>query len=182
MSGAQALNQKTVSILLAAIAGLLVVVIGVVIYQQNTAVPDVDPSQPASTGQTDGAAQPAVGTPAPPADFDPTTAPKVAEGQTPEQFVTAYYQACQEGDYEAAFAMLPTATAATYGDSTAFAEQVAGYGISGYSVKPQVENGDTCTVQGAQQVGDMGFVYTWTFVKGEDGSWLAQSREMGGME
>ena len=183
MSEAQAMNQKTITILLVVIAVLLAGVIGVLAYQNSTAVPDVNPAQGASTTQpAANTGMPTQGTAAPPADFDPATAPKVPADQTPEQFVTAYYQACQDGDYETAFAMLPTATAATYGDSTSFGEQVAGYGISGFSVDPQVEEGDTCLVQGSQQVADMGFVYTWTFVKGDDGSWLAQSRAMGGMK
>lgn len=180
------MNQKTITLLLVAIVALLAAVVGVIIYQNANAVPDANPAQ-APTGQTatpDTAAtgNNAQGTPAPPAEFDPATAPKVPEGQTPEQYVTAYYQACIEGDYETAFGMLPTATAASYGDSGAFAAQVEGYGVSGFSVDPQAENGDTCTVQGYQQVSDMSFGYLWTFVKGDNGTWLAQSRDMAGMK
>ena len=78
--------------------------------------------------------------------------------------------------------MLPTATQAnSYGDSAAFAQQLTGYGITGSSVAPQVEEDGAIYVTGTQDTPQMAISYTWTFVQGEDGAWLCADRQMGGM-
>ena len=114
-------------------------------------------------------------------EFDPATAPAVPTEQTPEEYVNEYYQLSQDGEFDTAYLMLPTATQAYYGDSSGFASTLQGYGITGFTVEPQAEEGDAITVVGVQDAQGMQFAYTWTFVKGDDGSWLVQSREMAGM-
>lgn len=172
-------QNKQVTILLAVVAALLAAIIGLLVWQ-NTRIPEPDPNavssqQPTSADPAASSAVPAAG-----ADFDPETAPVVPADQTPEQYVTAYYETCQSGDYDSAFVMLPTATQAYYGDSTGFATTLQGYGVTGFAVQPQTEvDADTITVVGAQDAQGMSFPYTWTFVKSDDGSWLCAGREMG---
>ncbi len=176
-------QNKQVTILLAVVAVLLAAIIGLLVWQ-NTRLPDPDPSAVAAQqgAVTDPAANPSPATPAVGGDFDPATAPAVPAEQTPEQYVNAYYEACQAGDYEAAFVMLPTATQTYYGDSAGFASTLQGYGVTGFAVQPQVEvDAETITVVGAQDAQGMSFPYTWTFKLGENGSWLCASRDMGGV-
>lgn len=176
-------QQKQVTILLAVAAGLLAVIVGVLLYQAN-AVPEptVDGSQATAAQQPAAATAPqGEAIPAAAPEFDPATAPAVPAEQTPEQYVTEYYQKCQDGDYDNAFVMLPTATQASYGDSQAYAAQLTGYGITGFSVAPQTEQDGSVYVVGTQETPQMPIAYTWTFVQGEDGQWLAAQRQMGGM-
>lgn len=178
-------QQKQVTILLAVVAVLLVAIVGILIYQAN-AIPgptaNAATSQPAqSAGAV--AQQPAAGSgiQAAAPQFDEATAPKVPADQTPEQYVNQYYQATLDGDFDTAFVMLPTATQASYGDSASYAAQLQGYGITGFSVEPQVEQDGTIYVVGTSETPQMPISYTWTFVQGADGTWLAADRQMGGM-
>ncbi|MDP2232689.1 MAG: hypothetical protein Q8K89_03565, partial [Actinomycetota bacterium] len=167
------------------IAALLAAIVGVLIWQNSS---NAIPAPSANAADTSGAAataDPAAPTgdpnaPAPAAEFDPATAPKVASGQTPEEYVKTYYQACQDGKFADAYKMLPTATQAYYQNEAGFESTIKGYGITGFTVQPQAEAGENITVVGAQAAQGMEFPYTWTFVKGDDGSWLVQSRAMGG--
>jgi len=176
-------SQKQIVIGLVVIAALLAAIVGVLIWQNSTnSVP-----APTATANDTAATDPAASTPtsmpggattAPAAEFDPATAP-VVEGQTPEEYVNAYYQACQDGKYADAYKMLPTATQAYYQSEAGFQSTLEGYGITAFSVQAQKESGDTITVVGAQTAQGMEFPYTWTFVKGENGTWLVKSRAMG---
>ncbi|MRR13485.1 hypothetical protein EG835_13770, partial [bacterium] len=159
-------TQKQIVIGLVAVAVLLAAIVGVLIWQNNkTAVPS--PTGNATNNPTTNpTSNPGTATPAPAADFDPATAPKVPAGQTPEEYVKAYYQACQDKKYDVAFPMLPTATQAYYGDEAGFKSTLEGYGVSSFSVQPQKEAGDAITVVGAQSAQGMEFPYTWKFVKG----------------
>jgi hypothetical protein len=177
MSG---LTQKQLVIGLVVIAALLAAIIGIIIYQGDGPMPAVDTAaQPAATDPAAGggggtAVQPAGG-----GEFDPATAPAVPAEETPEQYVTRYYQSAADGKYDEAYVMLPTATQAYYGDSAGFQSTLEGYGISGFSVNPQVEAEGQITVVGVQDAQGMQFPYTWVFVQGDDGSWLVKSRDMG---
>jgi len=181
-------TQKQMVILLVIIAALLAGIAGVIIYQQSGgSVPEVattDPAQPAP-GTTGEAGDPAAGgtavAPAGGAEFDPATAPVVPAEMSPEEFVTEYYELTMAASYDDAYVMLPTATQAYYGDSGGFANTLQGYGITGYTLDPPVENGDTVTIIGHQEAQGMNFSYEWTLVKGEDGAWLVKSRDMAGM-
>lgn len=172
-------QNKQVTILLGVVAVLLAAIIGILVWQ-NTRLPDPDPNAVAQQS-ADPAANSSAVAPAGGEEFDPATAPVVPAEQTPEEYVNEYYTKCQDKDYDAAYVMLPTATQAYYGDSTGFANTLEGYGVTGFAVQPQVEvDADTITVVGAQAAQGMEFPYTWSFVKGDDGSWLCAGREMGG--
>ena len=177
-------SQKQIVIGLVVIAALLAAIVGVLIWQNST---NSVPAPTATATDTGATTDPAASTPtsmpggataAPDAEFDPATAP-VVEGQTPEEYVNAYYQACQDGKYAEAYKMLPTATQAYYQSEAGFQSTLEGYGITAFSVEAQKESGDTITVVGAQTAQGMEFPYTWTFVKGENGTWLVKSRAMG---
>lgn len=187
-------NQKQVIILLVAIVVLLAAVVGALVWRNSTALPPVsqspavspDPNSNADPG-TGGAPAGGTGTTgmppitgASPEAFDPATAPKVPADQTPEEYVKAYYGLCEKGDYTAAFPMLPAATQQYYGDEAKFKGTLESYGITGFEVSAQQTAGDKITVVGTQQTPQMAVSYTWSFVKGADGGWLVEARQMGG--
>ncbi|PKQ29282.1 MAG: hypothetical protein CVT60_06150 [Actinobacteria bacterium HGW-Actinobacteria-10] len=172
-------TQKQIVIGLVAVAVLLAAIVGVLIWQNSkNAVPSPTLTD-TGTDEAPAGMPATANTTAPPAEFDPATAPKVAEGQTPEAYVKAYYQACQDKKYDEAFKMLPTATQAYYGDTAGFQSTLEGYGVTAFSVQPQKEAGDAVTVVGSQTAQGMDFPYTWKFVKGDSGEWLCESRTMG---
>lgn len=175
-------TQKQIVIGLAVIAVLLAAIVGVLLWKSNSVpAPTVSGNGSTDTGANSSSTMPQTSTSATAAAaaFDPKTAPKVPSGQTPEQYVKAYYQACQDGDYAKAYKMLPTATQSYYGDETQFASTIKSYAVSEFSVSPQKTVGDKITVVGAQTAQGMQFPYTWSFVKGSDGTWLVESRTMG---
>ena len=112
--------------------------------------------------------------------FDAATATVVEAGLTPEQHVTAYFDAVLAGDYATAFKMLPTAKQAEYGDEAAFASQLTGYGITSYTIDSTVENGEETEVTATAAMPGGNFSYLWTFVKDGD-NWLVKSRTLPGM-
>ncbi|MCL4554199.1 MAG: hypothetical protein M1565_03570 [Actinobacteria bacterium] len=57
---------------------------------------------------------------APEVEFDPTTAPVVPDGQTPEEYVREYLELCSAGEFEQAYTMLPIATQLRYGTAASF--------------------------------------------------------------
>lgn len=175
-------DQQTLAIGLGVIAVLLAVIVGLIVYfqGQRTAIPE-------PTGQAGTAPAPA-GQQAPAgmgqqaaAAFDPKTATKVPKGVEPEEFVKGYYEACEKGDWTAAFNALPAAKKA--GNSPeALKEQVTGYGIKSYKITSAKVEGDKATVTVDQVTGQYGtFENTWTFVK-KDGVWLVESKAVTGMK
>lgn len=180
------ISQKQIVILLVIVAALLAGIAGILVWQNNSGTTTVSTSGTVAD-TTDGSTaatstgMPGGGATAPPVEFDPAAAPKVPEGQTPEEYVKNYYELSTNGKYADAFKLLPIATQQYYGDEAGYQTTMEGYGVSGFEVSPQVDAGDTITVVGTQQAQGMAIAYTWTFVKGEDGSWLVQSRAMGGM-
>lgn len=173
-------TQKQIVMGLVAVAVLLAAIVGVLIWQNSkTSVPSPTTTDTGVTPPAGMPGTPTSGTVAPAAEFDPATAPKVAAGQTPEEYVKAYYQACQDKKYADAFKMLPTATQAYYGDAAGFQSTLEGYGVTAFSVQPQKDANGAITVVGAQTAQGMEFPYTWKFVKGEGDTWLCESRTMG---
>lgn len=178
-------NQQTLVIGLGAIAVLLAVIVGVVIYFQSQASSIPAPTAGAAAGSAD-AASAAATTPAgmgqaTAAEFDTKTATKVPAGTEPEAYVKTYYEACDTGDWKAAFDALPTAKKA--GNSPdALKEQVSGYGIKSYKITSAKVAGDKATVIVDQETGQYGtFENTWTFVK-DGGDWLVESKAVTGMK
>lgn len=187
-------NQQTLVIGLAVIAALLAAIVGVIIWQQSTAIPS-----PTTTG----AATPPAGTQsmppqtapngmggqnlgtggsgdaaAAPTAFDPKTATKVPKGTEPEAFVKAYYAACEKGDFAKAYEMLP-ADAKAGQDVAAFTSQMKSYGISATKIASATGDDKEMQIVGVMTAQGMEFPYTWTLVKGTDGTWLVKSRTMG---
>lgn len=114
------------------------------------------------------------------AEFDPATATRVAAGMTPEQHVSAYFDAVVAGDFEGAYALLPAAKQQEYGSLDAFSEQLKGYGITSFTIDSVVEEGDETQVTATATMPGGDFQYLWTFVKdGEE--WLVKSRTLPGM-
>lgn len=181
-------NQKPLVIGLAATAVVLVAVVGVLIYNQATGLPQPTvspaetpvaqaPTTPATptTGTPQGGVVPAAGAP-----IDPKTATKV-EGDDIEAFVDAYYKATMEGDWQAAFDHLPAGNKAN-NSPDALKDQVSSYGIDSYTIVGSQVEGDRASVTADQVTGSFGtFVNTWTFAK-VDGVWYAESKKVSGMK
>lgn len=179
-------KQQPLVLGLAAVAVLLVVVVGVLIYRQTTALPQPTPSPASQTpvqgAPTDGtnASQGGQAVPAAGEPIDPKTATKV-DGDDIEKFVDTYYKATMDGDWKTAFDHLPAASKAN-NSPDALKEQVSGYGIESYSVLDSKVEGDRASVTAEQVTGSFGtFVNTWTFAK-VDGVWYAESKKVTGMK
>ena len=114
-----------------------------------------------------------------PTEFDAKTATQVPAGMTPEDVIKAYHEDVIAGKYEEAYKMLPLDKQQSYGDATAYGDQVKAYGINAYEMQPPVEDGDTVTISATQVTPQMPIAYTWTFKKVGD-QWFVASRTMGG--
>lgn len=187
---AQNSNQKMVMIALAVIAVLLAAIVGVMIYQQTqSAVPGVEPA-----AQTAPAGDPAAAAPAgmpggapsanaapDPASVDPDAATEVPKGTELEAFVNAYYQACDKGDWKAAYDALP-ADKKVGQTPEGLQQQVEGYNVTSYVVKEASVDGDKAVVMADQVTGSYGtFENQWTFVK-KDGAWYVSGKAVTGMK
>ncbi|PKQ16791.1 MAG: hypothetical protein CVT67_03200 [Actinobacteria bacterium HGW-Actinobacteria-7] len=195
---AQNNNQQMIMIALAVIAVLLAAIVGVMIWQQTRAAAPAVPVASAPVA-TDPAANPAAdpnaaapstapstnsGTPnqaAPdPAAFDVSGATKVAKG-TPTDFVTAYYEACDKGDWAAAYSMLP-ADKQQGQTPEGLQQQVEGYSVQSFSIAGSNIEKDKATVIADQVTASYGtFENQWTFVK-KDGTWYVASKAVTGMK
>jgi uncharacterized protein YxeA len=170
-------KNKSVMILLVVIIVLLAAVVAYFVFADKgatdtttTGTSNTETSTTAPTGMPSGT----------PAEFDPATATVVGAGLTPEQHVMAYFDAVVGGDYATAYTMLPTAKQQEYGDEAAFSSQLAGYGITSYTIDGVVENGDETEVTATAVMAGGNFQYLWTFVKDGD-NWLVKSRTLPGM-
>lgn len=107
--------------------------------------------------------------------FDPATATKVPEGQSPEEYLNVYFEACEAGDWQTAFDMLPLGKKTSYGDADSFGAQLSGYGISAHEITEQSASDTEAVFIGAMttSAGKMG--YPWTFVN-VDGTWYLKTR------
>lgn len=171
---AAAAGNQTIVYILAGVVAVLVIAIGVLMYNKSTAVPPVSPVAGTGTGVPAATGQDVVA-------FDPANAPKVPAGQTPVEYVTSYYEAVQAGDFAGAFALLPLDQQQKYGDSAAFGDQLSGYGISGYEVEEPQESEGQVDIVAWQQTPQGAFGYKWTLVKDGE-SWLVQTRVQAGMK
>jgi hypothetical protein len=184
----QTQNNNTLVIGLVVVAVLLAAIVGVIVYQQSTAVPPVTGTAPADTGAGAGAAgsgMPPAGATgqeaAAPAEVDPASATEVPKGTEPEAFVKGYYEACEKGDWQAAFDALP-ADKKNGNSPDALEQQVSGYGVKGYEITDATVSGDTASVKVDQVTGSYGtFENTWTFVK-KDGVWFVSTKAVTGMK
>jgi hypothetical protein len=164
-------------ILLGAIVVLLLAIVAI-FYFRGTGTPAsaVDNTGTQAPADTDTSGMPPM---APPAEFDPATATKVPEGETPEDYVTAYFDAVVAGDFAAAYDRLPADKKATSTEEQ-FASQLEGYSITEYTIEEVTESGDEVEVLANATTSAGGFQYLWTFVAEGDG-WLVKSRTLPGM-
>lgn len=178
-SETQSNQQQIIVYSLVAIAVLLTVIVGVLIYNQMNTIPAPTAS---STAAPDAAAQNIASQmpqQAQPVEFDPKTATKLPKGMTPEQAINAYRDNVMAKKWKEAYELLPLAQKNSYGSAEAYGQQVAAYGITGFTIgKPQSSGADV-TIVTQQNTKQMNIPYTWTFTKSGD-SWYAKSRSMGG--
>lgn len=175
-------NQQTLVIGLGAIAVLLVIIVGVLIYfqSQSNSIPAPSSAAAGANNGTAATGAPAgMGTQPVSTEFDAKTATKVPAGTEPLAFVKAYHEALEASKYAEAYKMLPLDKQASYGNATAYEEQLKGYGITGYRLGKAVTKGDTVEVPAEQITPQMPITYTWAFKK-VDGKWFVVSRTMGG--
>lgn len=165
--------NRTVLILLGVIVLLLLAIVAFFVFGGNDGTGTATNEEPTSTATT--------GMPTTPAAvaFDPATATRVPDGETPEQYVIAYFDAVVSGDFQTAYDRLPTDKKAAQ-DAEAFASQLTGYGVSAYTIDSAVEEGEEAKVTATATMAGGAFQYLWTFVKDGDG-WLVKSRTLPGM-
>ncbi len=115
------------------------------------------------------------------ADFDEKTATKLDKNVIPDQWVKAYYDACDKKDWKTAWEHLPAAKKAAT-SATALGDQLSGYGITGYKVVSSQKNAtgdlEITVTQSTSQYGD--FTSVWTFMP-KDGTYLVKGKAVAGM-
>jgi hypothetical protein len=175
----QANNQQMIVYALTAIAVLLAVIVGFMIYQNIQGSQGVSTTTP-PPNPSSGPADPSSKMPAAakPVAFDPATATKIPAGMTPKQALTAYMEDVKTGKYTEAYALLPLAQKNSYGTADAYGEQLKAYGITGYKVGEPMTNGSDVLIVTEQDTPAMNIGYTWTFTK-TGSTWFVKSREMG---
>lgn len=169
--------NRTVVILLGVIALLLVAIVAFFMFSNG------DKAGTAGTEGTTGTTSTGTSTGMPgttqAGPFDPATATKVPDGETPEQYVVAYFDAVVAGDFKTAYDRLPADKKAAQ-DEASFAQQLTGYGVSAYTIDSATEEGEEAKVTATATMAGGSFQYLWTFVKDGEG-WLVKSRTLPGM-
>lgn len=181
------MNNKQMPLIigLAVVIVLLAAIVGVLIFngqqannnaaptQQQTATTGTDAASSASSAMQQ-ALQGA-------ASFDEKTATKLDSKTTPEDWVNAYYTACDKQDWKTAWEHLPKAKKdATTAD--ALGQQLSSYGITGYKIVSSKKNSDgdleITVTQSTKSFGD--FTSVWTFMP-KDGTYLVKGKAVAGM-
>lgn len=122
-----------------------------------------------------GAASPVASTtPATSAEASETVVPA---GETPEEFVVAYFDAVVDGDYATAYDRLPADKKAEQTPDD-FAASLQDYAISGYAIDGVQEDGTQVQVLVTATMSAGSMSYLWTFSQDGD-SWVLLSRELG---
>jgi hypothetical protein len=136
---------------------------------QSTGLP---PGHPSSTDRSAASTGVAAST----GSFDPATATRVPAGQTPRDFVAAYYQAILDKQWQKAFDMQPEETKAGQTVDAFQQTQEQMYGMKKFSIFSASAAGSEATVVAVQDLGDNGiWNATWGFVN-DGGTWLVKSR------
>jgi hypothetical protein len=169
-------TNRTVMLLAGAVVVLLIAFVAVVML--NTGAAAV-PTAAGPTATTPGTTTTATSNPGMAASttFDKATATKVAAGETPKSFVSAYYQAIIDKKYDVAFKLQPAASqSGTVADFKSTQEM---YGMKAFTIFADTTGSTEATVVVRQDLGTNGvWNASWTFVK--DGSdWLVKSRKVG---
>ncbi|GAB4285981.1 MAG: hypothetical protein Kow0067_09380 [Coriobacteriia bacterium] len=168
-------SNRTVLILAGVVVVLLGAIIAILLLQGGPADTGTSAGQTAAP-DTGGSAMPPTTSDTP---FDPATATKVPDGQTPEEYTKEYFDAIVAGDFATAYALLPADKKAAQ-EEASFAEQLSGYGISDYTIDDVTEEGEEVRVTATAITPNGSFQYLWTFVAEGDG-WLVKSRTLPGM-
>ena len=165
--------NRTVLILLGVIVLLLLAIVAFFVLNNG------DDGTATTTGETTGTATTGMPPTTASGPFDPATATKVPAGETPEQYVKAYFDAVVAADFQTAYDRLPADKKAAQ-DVNAFSSQLTGYGVSAYTIDSATEEGEEAQVTATATMAGGSFQYLWTFVKDGDG-WLVKSRTLPGM-
>ncbi|MHB1340700.1 MAG: hypothetical protein ACYC77_11665 [Coriobacteriia bacterium] len=174
-TGQSAGPNKGVLALLAVIVVLLGVIVAIILLQKPATTTTTTNTGTGSTATTAPAGMP----PAATGEFDPATATKVADGVTPEQHVEKYFSSIISGDYQTAYDLLPADKKAAQ-DAASFGEQLAGYGITEFTMGETTKEGDDTKVSATATMAGGSFDYVWTFTT-VDGKLVVKSRELAGM-
>jgi hypothetical protein len=178
-TGTPATSNRTLLILLVAIVVLLLAIVVIFVVKGNAST-SVTGTQTETPGATQLGAPPGMpGATAPDVEFDPATATKVPAGETPEAYVTAYFDAILAGDFATAYDRLPADKKAASTEEQ-FAEQLTGYGVAEYTIDDASEDGGEAQVFATAGMAGAQIQYLWTFVADGDG-WLVKSRTLPGM-
>lgn len=169
--------NKTVIALLAAIVVLLGVVVVFFVLQKPATAPDVIGTGTTTDGSTV-TTPTGMGAGATTA-YDPKTATRLGDGETPATFVESYFKELVAGDFETAYNRLPASKKAAQ-DAASFSTQLKGYGITSYTMGETTTAGEDTVVSGTAITGAGNFEYIWTFTK-VDGKWVVKGRALGGM-
>lgn len=172
MEETNAAPNRMIIILLGLIVLLLAAIVAYFVFANGN-------SNSAATNTDTGAVTPPAGMGAAPVEFDPATATRVADGETPEQHVTAYFEAVLAKNYAEAYNRLPADKKAAQ-DEASFGQQLESYGVAGYTIDSVVEEGEQAEITATASMSGGEFQYLWTFVKDGD-SWLVKSRTLPGM-
>jgi len=180
MSGeTQSSNQQTITYALIAIAVLLAVIVGFLVYQQTRSIPAPTASSSSTDQSAANIAAQMPSTSAAPAKFDPKTATKLPSGLTPEAALNKYSAAVTGKSWADAYALLPLAQKQSYGSADQYGQQVGQYGITGFKLGKATTSGADTTIVQEEDTPQMNITYTWVFEKiGNDV--FVKSRTMGG--
>ena len=170
--------NKSVLALLGIVAVLLVAIVAILVLQKPAATPVAANTDVATT--SDGTATGMGGTaPAAEVPFDKATAVKVAAGVTPEEHVTAYFEALVKDDYPTAYKLLPLDKQAAQDEAT-FATQLGDYNVQSFKIDDAKVTDTGAEITATATMGGGDFQYLWTFVKDGD-TWFVKSRTLPGM-
>lgn len=170
-------NNRLVMILAATVVVLFIAFIAVVVLNSGSAGTNTAANTPTTgTSSTSTAtSNPGVGSSA--GEFDPTSATEVPDGDTPDKFVSDYYQAIIDKKWDVAFKMQPAASQT--GSVEDFKATQEMYGMTSFKVAKKDIGDKAATVVVEQDLGQNGtWNATWTFQK-SDGKWLVETRKVG---
>jgi hypothetical protein len=171
-------TNRTVMLLAGAVVVLLIAFVVVVLLSTNTGSSQNAASTNSATttaASTTASATGLVSSTSTP--FDASTATKVPGGQTPQAFVSAYYQDILDGKWAGAFKMQPAAS--QQGQTVAdFQATETSYGMTSFKLIGEKTVGTTATVVIEQNLGANGiWGATWTLVN-QGGTWLVKTRSV----
>jgi hypothetical protein len=170
-------TNRTVMLLAGAVVVLLIAFVVVVLLSTNTSGSQnaASTTTTTTTASTTTSATGLVSSTSTP--FDASTATKVPAGQTPQAFVSAYYQDMLDGKWADAFKMQPAAS--QQGQTVAdFQATETSYGMTSFKLIGEKTVGTTATVVIEQNLGANGiWGATWTLVN-QGGTWLVKTRSV----